>query len=110
MESASNALFDELMYLWKNDSQHLCNIIDRRCNRKVSEVLQTEEERLGGMPMSGIMWDNVAHLIDLEQAKAEQKKERVRQFLLGRAQKCFEWWVMPGPGGKSRLEMSLEVA
>ena len=96
MESAANALFDELMYLWKNDSEHLCNIIDRRCDVKVAEVLQTEEERLGGMPMSGIMWDNVARRIDFERAKAEQKKERARQFLFDRAQKCFEWWVMPG--------------
>ena len=97
MESAATAVFDELMYLWKNDSEHLCNIIDRRCGVKVSEVLQTEEECLvSGMPMSGIMWDNVARRIDFERAKAEQKKERARQFLFDRAQKCFEWWVMPG--------------
>ena len=110
MESAANALFDELVVLFNNDLDYYCERIDRECAEKVSDIIRTEEYRLGGMPMSGIMWDNVSVLIERQRAKAEQRKDHVRQHLERAVNKSFEWWVMPGPSGTSRLEVSLGLA
>ena len=110
MEAASNALFDELILLFDNDYRHLCLRIDLDCDIKCADIFQAEEDRLGGMPMSGIMWDQVEQLQNRERAKAAQKKDRVWEHLLGHAQKCFEWWVLAGPSGECRLEMSMATA
>ena len=110
MEAATNALFDELVSLLDNDYEHLCLRIDLQCNLKVAEILQEEEDRLGGMPMSGIMWDQVDKLIRIQRSKSEQKKERAYQHMKNHAQKCFEWWVLAGPDEVSRLEMSMAAA
>ena len=95
------------MSLLDNDYKHYSGIIDIRCARSVADILQEEEDRLGGMPMSGIMWDMVEKRIRSERSKSEQKKAYVWEHLQGQAQKCFEWWVLAGPGGESRLETSM---
>ena len=80
------------------------------CELKVVKIWQDEENRLGGMPMSGIIWDSVHQRIEQQRSKSDQKKEQVWQHLLMHAQKCFEWWVLAGPGAVSRLEMSMAAA
>ena len=110
MEAASNALFDELILLFDNDYRHYCERIDTDCEIKCADIFQSEEDRLGGMPMSGIMWDRVEEQMNRERAKAAQKKDRLWEHLLGHAQKSFEWWVLAVPGGMSRLEMSMAIA
>ena len=110
MQAATNALFDEIVTLLDHDYRYYCAVAELRCDQKVSEILQEEEDRLGGMPMSGIMWDTVDNRIRLQRSKTEQKKAHLWQQLQLHAQKCFEWWVLAGPGGESRLEMSMAAA
>jgi hypothetical protein len=110
MEAATNALFDELRLLFENDYKHLVSRIELECELKVVEIWRVEETRLGGMPMSGIIFDRVDQLIQQQRSKSEQQKEHVWQHLLMHAQKCFEWWVLAGPSGVSRLELSTAAA
>lgn len=60
--------------------------------------------------MSGIMWDAVDHRIRLQRSKSEKKKARLWQDLEAQASKCFDWWILAGPGGESRLEVSMAAS
>ena len=110
MQAATNALFDELVVLLDNDFEYYCHKIELQCDMFVAQILQEEEDRLGGIPMSGVVWDQVDRRIKLQRSKSEQKKEELRQRLLMHASKCFEWWVLAAPGSVSRLETSMAAA
>ena len=107
VEKAQLGLFRSLRDLYVRTIEEFNEDCDMVHAEFARVELENFEYMLGGMPMSGIMWDNHTRAVEDHRAIIEQLKNQHKMAVHEKGKTAFEYWCATNAAGWSRLELSL---